>query len=113
MDIHLDADADADVSELERVVCLYSLAPGLASTSHAASCAQQYGIPPRVIERAAEVSRLLLNHEYTALTDRAMTADEREQLRLDERVVRGLIALDLDKTADVRGALKTLLEGVC
>lgn len=112
MDIHLDAAADADMSELERVVCLYSLAPGLASTSHAASCAQQFGIPPRVNERAAEVSRLLLSHDYAALTDRAMSESERDQLRLDERVVRGLLALDLDKTDDVRGALKSLLEAV-
>ncbi|KAJ3811875.1 DNA mismatch repair protein MutS [Lentinula aff. lateritia] len=56
--------------------------PGLSIDSHAAKCAELFGIPPRLVQRAQYVSQLLSSYEIGRLLDERMS--EKEVLELEE-----------------------------
>ncbi|KAJ3854057.1 DNA mismatch repair protein MutS [Lentinula lateritia] len=59
-----------------------SVMEGLSMDSHAAKCAELFGIPPRLVQRAQYVSQLLSSYEIGRLLDERMS--EKEVLELEE-----------------------------
>ncbi|KAJ3865547.1 muts domain V-domain-containing protein [Lentinula novae-zelandiae] len=59
-----------------------SVMEGLSMDSHAAKCAELFGIPPRLVQRAQYVSHLLSSYEIGRLLDERMS--EKEVLELEE-----------------------------
>ncbi|KAI0789758.1 DNA mismatch repair protein MutS [Abortiporus biennis] len=102
----MEEDEDGDEQEEneswirpgERITYLYRIKRGLWLNSHAAKCAEIFGIPRKIVKRACYVSYLLSMHEWGRLLDEEMTADEREELTQAEEVCRRFLALDFDST---------------
>ncbi|KAF8627457.1 hypothetical protein AX17_006270 [Amanita inopinata Kibby_2008] len=97
----------------EKITYLYRVAEGLSLESHAAKCAEIFGIPSRVVQRAQYVSRLISTHELGKLLDEGMT--EKEQLDLEdaEDVCRRFLSWDLeDNRVLVKGGVKVKLAEV-
>ncbi|EMD39519.1 hypothetical protein CERSUDRAFT_111843 [Gelatoporia subvermispora B] len=80
----------------DKITYLYRVAKGLSFNSHAAVCAEIFGIPQRVARRAQFVSRLLSSHELGRLLDEEMTNVERKELEEAEEVCKNFLAWDLD-----------------
>ncbi|KAF7288536.1 DNA mismatch repair protein 5 [Mycena chlorophos] len=96
----------------EKITYLYRVAEGLCWDSHAAKCAEIFGVPTRIVERAQHVSRLLSAHELGKLLDEEMTEEERFDLEDAEAVCRRFLAWDLDEDADnVKQRLADVLGG--
>ncbi|KAE9400467.1 hypothetical protein BT96DRAFT_965335 [Gymnopus androsaceus JB14] len=70
------------VGPREEITYLYRVMEGLSLDSHAAKCAELFGIPPRLVQRAQYVSQLLSAHEIGRLLDEKMS--EKEVLELEE-----------------------------
>ncbi|KAJ4468951.1 muts domain V-domain-containing protein [Lentinula lateritia] len=66
----------------EEITYLYRVMEGLSMDSHAAKCAELFGIPPRLVQRAQYVSQLLSSYEIGRLLDERMS--EKEVLELEE-----------------------------
>ncbi|KAG5735367.1 Prohibitin-2 [Termitomyces sp. T112] len=92
----------------EKITYLYRVAEGLSLDSHAAKCAEMFGIPSRLVRRAQYVSHLLSTHELGRLLDESMTEDERFDLQDAEAVCRRFLAWDLDSPEQEADA-KTML----
>ena len=114
------------------------VAEGLSLDSHAAKCAEIFGIPPRLVERAQYVrlviypcytgvldihicpgSRLLSSHQLNALLDEGMTHEEEADLEDAEAVCRRFLSWDLKQdevddltSGQVKAKLAAVL-GVC
>ncbi|KAA1469886.1 hypothetical protein DENSPDRAFT_649174 [Dentipellis sp. KUC8613] len=80
----------------EKITYLYRVALGLSTHSHAARCAELYGIPAEIIERAQYVTQLLSDHDIPKLLDEEMTEDERRELAEAEEIGRRFLAWDLE-----------------
>lgn len=81
--------------------CLFSrVAEGLSLDSHAAKCAELFGVPMRIVERAQRVSHLLSTHELGQLLDEGMSEAERLELEEAEVVCRRFLKWDLKAEAD-------------
>ncbi|PPR05412.1 hypothetical protein CVT24_008026 [Panaeolus cyanescens] len=83
------------VNPRSRITYLYKVAEGLSLHSHAIHCAETFGVPTRVVERARHVSSLLVKHEIGRLLDEDMTQEERQALEDAEAVCRRFLAWDL------------------
>ncbi|KAG6814232.1 hypothetical protein H0H92_015347 [Tricholoma furcatifolium] len=92
----------------EKITYLYRVAEGLSLDSHAAKCAEMFGIPSRIVQRAQYVSHLLSTHELRRLLDESMTDEERIDLQDAEAVCRRFLAWDLDSREQEADA-KTML----
>ncbi|KIP05169.1 hypothetical protein PHLGIDRAFT_74704, partial [Phlebiopsis gigantea 11061_1 CR5-6] len=101
-----DADPDARLPPGQRITYLYRVGKGLGLNSHAAVCAELFGIPRAVVRRAQYVrqeiwlSQLLRNHELGTLLDEEMTEDEKIELQVAEEVCRRFLACDLEGKRD-------------
>ncbi|KAJ3525628.1 hypothetical protein NM688_g8376 [Phlebia brevispora] len=130
-----DDDVDEDETEQnrirpgERITYLYRVGRGLGLNSHAAMCAEIFGIPRRIVKRAEYVrsvnpqspwyvaahsaaltSHLLTVHELGTLLDEEMTGEERVDLEDAEEVCRRFLAWDLDASrGGALGAVKDKL----
>lgn len=82
----------------DKITYLYRVAEGLSLNSHAAQCAEIFGLPAEICARAQYVSRLISTHELGQLLDEEMLEDEREELAEAEAVCRRFLAWNL--TAD-------------
>ncbi|THH28695.1 hypothetical protein EUX98_g5476 [Antrodiella citrinella] len=111
-------DVDDDQSEVhvrpnERITYLYRVQNGLWLNSHAALCAEIFGIPRAVVRRAVYVSQLLSQHEIGQLLDEEMDTQERAELAEAEDVCRKFLAWDLSGDADgdveVKAKLREIL----
>ncbi|KAK0187908.1 DNA mismatch repair protein MutS [Armillaria mellea] len=71
---------DRQVNHGEKITYLYRVAEGLSLVSHAAKCAEIFGLPSRVVERAQYVSKMISNHELSRLLDEEMTEEEHKDL---------------------------------
>lgn len=88
------------------------MAEGLSLESHAAKCAEIFGIPSRIVQRAQYVryvsvlfastlqagaiySTLLSSHEIGKLLDEDMLEKEKQELREAEEICRRFLAWDL------------------
>ncbi|KAJ7212032.1 muts domain V-domain-containing protein [Mycena pura] len=95
----------------EKITYLYRVAEGLCLDSHAAKCAEVFGVPPRIVDRAQHVSYLLSTYELGKLLDEEMTEAERADLEDAEVVCRRFLQWDLegDGGGDVKGRLAAVL----
>jgi len=91
----------------EKITYLYRVAKGLSLDSYAAKCAEIFGIPHRLAQRAQYVSQLISAHDLTRLLDEEMTEKEQADLADAEGVCRRFLAWDLD--ADQAGNVKERL----
>ncbi|KAJ7175937.1 muts domain V-domain-containing protein [Mycena filopes] len=80
----------------EKITYLYRVAEGLSLDSHAAKCAEIFGVPSRIVQRAQHVSHLISTHELGKLLDEDMTDKEREDLADAESVCRKFLQWNLD-----------------
>ncbi|KAK0244297.1 muts domain V-domain-containing protein [Armillaria nabsnona] len=94
---------DRQVNHGEKITYLYRVAEGLSLVSHAAKCAEIFGLPSRVVERAqrsisvnSHSSEMISNHELGRLLDEEMTEEERKDLEDAEAVCRRFLAWDLE-----------------
>ncbi|OBZ71456.1 Prohibitin-2 [Grifola frondosa] len=87
----------------ERITYLYRVAKGYSLDSHAVLCAEAFGIPRRVAERAQHVSNLLSKHELGELLDEDMGETERQDLEEAEEVCRRFLAWNPDANGADRG----------
>ncbi|KAJ7675742.1 DNA mismatch repair protein MutS [Mycena polygramma] len=101
-------------SKGEKITYLYrqvAVAEGLSLDSHAAKCAEIFGVPSRIVERAQHVSHLISTHELGKLLDEEMTDKEREDLADAEAVCRKFLQWNLegDGGGNVKGRLAEVL----
>ncbi|KAF4617915.1 hypothetical protein D9613_005905 [Agrocybe pediades] len=77
-----------------------TVAEGLSLESHAAKCAEIFGVPTRIVKRAQYVTNLLSTHKLNLLLDEGMTEAERLELEDAEAVCRRFLAWDLKADAE-------------
>ncbi|KAK0221916.1 DNA mismatch repair protein MutS [Armillaria fumosa] len=94
---------DRQVNYGEKITYLYRVVEGLSLVSHAAKCAEIFGLPSRVVQRAqrngsvnSQFSDMISNHELGRLLDEEMTEEERKDLEDAEAVCRKFLAWDLE-----------------
>ncbi|KAF5315435.1 hypothetical protein D9619_007366 [Psilocybe cf. subviscida] len=107
--------SNANIGPTDKITYLYRVAEGLSLDSHAAKCAEIFGIPPRFVERAQYVSRLLSSHRLNVLLDEGMTDGETADLADAEAVCRRFLSWDLkqDEEEDLTsGQVKSKLAAV-
>ncbi|KAF8158870.1 muts domain V-domain-containing protein [Mycena galopus ATCC 62051] len=108
------ANADSahahDTKKGEKITYLYRVAEGLSLDSHAAKCAEIFGVPSRIVQRAQHVSHLISTHELGKLLDEVMSDKEREDLGDAEAVCRRFLQWNLgDGGGNVKGRLAEVL----
>ncbi|KAJ7505221.1 muts domain V-domain-containing protein [Mycena galericulata] len=106
-----DSQGDRKVGPGEKITYLYRVAEGLSLDSHAAKCAEIFGVPSRIVQRAQHVSRLISMHELGQLLDEDMTEKERKDLEDAEAVCRRFLQWNLegDGGGNVKGRLAEVL----
>lgn len=89
---------------------LLSLSPGLSPSSHATSCALQFGIAPETLARASFVSHLVATFDIAALLNADLDDEERRELEETEAVARRFLEWPLEEEQgdDIEEVLKTL-----
>lgn len=106
-------DATRTARPGEKITYLYRVAPGLSLRSHAAQCAELYGLPKPVVERAQYISELITVHEIGRLLDDEMTKEEKKDLEDAEAVFKRFLDWRLDEWSDeqvdVLGKLREIL----
>ncbi|KAJ7784480.1 DNA mismatch repair protein MutS [Mycena metata] len=104
-------DTALGVKKGEKITYLYRVAEGLSLDSHAAKCAEIFGVPSRIVQRAQHVSHLISTHELGKLLDEEMTDKERDDLADAEAVCRKFLQWDLegDGGGNVKGRLAEVL----
>ncbi|TFK52577.1 hypothetical protein OE88DRAFT_1712112 [Heliocybe sulcata] len=95
-----DNDGTRRVAPGEKITYLYRVAKGLALDSHAAKCAEIFGIPRHIVQRAQYVSHLLSTHSLGKLLDEEMSEQERKDLEEAEAVCRRFLAWDFGEQGD-------------
>ncbi|KAJ6508696.1 muts domain V-domain-containing protein [Mycena sanguinolenta] len=106
-----NAESTHDLKKGEKITYLYRVAEGLSLDSHAAKCAEIFGVPSRIVQRAQHVSHLISAHELGKLLDEEMTDKEREDLADAEAVCRRFLQWNLegDGGGNVKGRLAEVL----
>jgi len=98
LEFHEEGDEYKMVGPMETITYLYRVAKGLSLDSHAAKCAEIFGIPRRVVERARYITHLLSIHELGQLLDEEMTEVETDDLKDAEMACRRFMAWNLEET---------------
>ncbi|KAL1668791.1 DNA mismatch repair protein MutS [Schizophyllum commune] len=95
----------------EKITYLYRVAEGLSLNSHAAQCAEIFGLPAEICARAQYVSRLISTHELGQLLDEEMSEKERDELEEAEAVCRRFLTWSLgdDDGTEVKVKLAKVL----
>ncbi|KAL1682284.1 DNA mismatch repair protein MutS [Schizophyllum commune] len=109
----------------EKITYLYRVAEGLSLNSHAAQCAEIFGLPAEICARAQYVRygtvdltwrfffllRLISTHELGQLLDEEMSEKERDELEEAEAVCRRFLAWNLgdDDGTEVKVKLAKVL----
>ncbi|KAI0297721.1 hypothetical protein BC826DRAFT_1000939 [Russula brevipes] len=83
------------VAKGETITFLYRAVNGLSLESHAARCAQLFGIPAHVVQRAQYVTELLSAHELPKLLDEAISEEEQLDMDLASAVCQRFLEWDL------------------
>ena len=78
------------------------MAPGLCLKSYAFHCAESFGIPVNIVERALEVSAAISSYNVHEIMDPEMTPEDEKELLEAEQIVRRLLEVDFD-APDERG----------
>ncbi|PAV17141.1 dna mismatch repair msh5 [Pyrrhoderma noxium] len=101
-----DTEDDSEITQIrffakgETITYLYRVAPGLSLESHAALCAQMFGLPPSIVRRAQYVSSLLSTHNLNKLLDEEMDEHEKEELAQAESICRRFMEWNLDENEE-------------
>ncbi|KAJ7134704.1 DNA mismatch repair protein MutS [Mycena epipterygia] len=106
LDSAASQEGDRKVGPGEKI----TVAEGLSLDSHAAKCAEIFGVPSRIVQRAQHVSYLVSTHELGQLLDEEMTDKEREDLEDAEAVCRKFLQWNLE--GDGGGNVKARLADV-
>ncbi|KIK69506.1 hypothetical protein GYMLUDRAFT_66815 [Collybiopsis luxurians FD-317 M1] len=102
--------ANVQTGPREEITYLYRVAEGLCLDSHAAKCAEIFGIPYRLVQRAQYVSRLLSAHEIGRLLDEAMSEKDALELENAEAICRRFLEWNLaDSAVDAKKKLGEVL----
>ncbi|KAL7420429.1 hypothetical protein Q5752_005400 [Cryptotrichosporon argae] len=102
---------------------LYKLTPEMSTTSNAAECALQHGMPAHVIERAREVTQVgvvvprmadtsyhISHFEISKIIDADLTADDKEEIAQAEALARSFIDWRIDdEGTDIVEELRQML----
>lgn len=78
------------------LTCVFRLAPGLCLKSYAFHCAESFGIPQKIVERALEVSTAIATYNIHDIMDPQMTKDDEKELLESEKIVRRLLQTEWD-----------------
>jgi len=89
----------------ESITYLYRAVDGLSLESYAARCAELFGVPAHVVQRAQYVTELLSVHELPKLLDEAISEEDQLDMDLASAVCQRFLEWDL-------GTQETSLEGV-
>ncbi|KAJ3837138.1 muts domain V-domain-containing protein [Lentinula raphanica] len=81
----------------EEITYLYRVMEGLSLDSHAAKCAELFGIPSRLVQRARYVSQLLSTYEIGRLLDERMSEKEAAELEEAESICRRFLCWNLSE----------------
>ncbi|CAL1712854.1 unnamed protein product [Somion occarium] len=92
---HTEAEGGSMIRPGEGITYLYRVEKGLWLNSHAAMCAEIFGLPRSVVQRARYVSFLLSTRELGQLLDEDMNEGERTELAQAEEVCKRFLAWDL------------------
>ncbi|KAK4699437.1 DNA mismatch repair protein MSH5, partial [Phenoliferia sp. Uapishka_3] len=87
-------------SVVPELTYLYRIKKGLSPSSHAFSCALQFGISPETVARAVYVSHLVATFDLSELLNAELDDEERAELESSEAIGRRFLSLDLDDGAE-------------
>ncbi|KIY45215.1 hypothetical protein FISHEDRAFT_67145 [Fistulina hepatica ATCC 64428] len=111
--LHCAAQSDGGEQGAGRkITYLYRVGRGLSFESHAAQCAEIFGVPEHVVQRARYVSWLISQHELVRLLDEDMSDSERQELHEAEEICRRFLQWNLQSegnTYDVKAKLAEIL----
>ncbi|KAI0260251.1 DNA mismatch repair protein MutS [Gloeopeniophorella convolvens] len=106
-------DASRGVTKGENITYLYRAVNGLSLESHAARCAELFGVPAHVVQRAQYVTELLSAHELPKLLDEAISEDEQRDMDLASAVCQRFLEWDLEaqesRLDEIRAGLAKVL----
>ncbi|KAK2465358.1 hypothetical protein APHAL10511_002712 [Amanita phalloides] len=106
-------DVALEIKPGDKITYLYRVAEGLSLESHAAKCAEIFGVPSRIVLRAQYVSELIATHEVGRLLDEEMTEEERLDLEGAEAICRRFLTWDLDDNQGLgEGGVKAKLSEI-
>ncbi|KAH9983340.1 DNA mismatch repair protein MutS [Russula compacta] len=105
-------DASSTVTKGESITYLYRAVNGLSLESHAARCAQLFGVPAHVVQRAQYVTELLSAHELPKLLDEAISEEEQLEMDLASVVCQRFLEWDLGSQEGSMGEVRARLAQV-
>ncbi|KAI0276495.1 DNA mismatch repair protein MutS [Russula aff. rugulosa BPL654] len=105
-------DASTTITKGENITYLYRAVNGLSLESHAARCAQLFGVPAHVVLRAQYVTELLSMHELPKLLDEAISEEEQLDMDLASAVCQRFLEWDLETQEASFGEVRARLAQV-
>lgn len=84
------------------------MAPGLCLKSYAFHCAESFGIPAKIVDRALEVSTAISLYNIHEIMDPEMTEDDEKELLEAEQIVRRLLQMDFDASDASEGQVSSM-----
>jgi len=105
-------DASTTITKGENITYLYRAVNGLSLESHAARCAQLFGVPAHVVQRAQYVTELLSVHELPKLLDEAISEEEQLDMDLASAVCQRFLEWDLETQEASFGEVRAKLAQV-
>ncbi|KAL8291262.1 hypothetical protein RQP46_002240 [Phenoliferia psychrophenolica] len=89
-------EASSKHPAVPEVTYLYRLQKGVSPSSHAFSCALQFGIAPATVARASYIARLLSTFDIADLLNEDLDDQELPELAESEAIARRFLAVDLN-----------------
>lgn len=108
----IDDASTTTITKGENITYLYRAVNGLSLESHAARCAQLFGVPPHVVQRAQYVTELLSVHELPKLLDEAISEEEQLDMDLASAVCQRFLEWDLETQEASFGEVRARLAQV-
>ncbi|KAI0246737.1 DNA mismatch repair protein MutS [Lactifluus subvellereus] len=96
----------------ESITYLYRAVNGLSRESHAARCAELFGVPAHVVQRAQYVTELLSAHELPKLLDEGISEEEQLDMDLASAVCQRFLEWDLGAEEASLGEIREKLAQV-
>ncbi|KAF8476686.1 DNA mismatch repair protein MutS [Russula ochroleuca] len=108
----IDSASSTTVTKGENITYLYRAVSGLSLESHAARCAQLFGVPTHVVQRAQYVTELLSVNELPKLLDEAISEEEQLDMDLASAVCQRFLEWDLETQEVSLGQVRARLAQV-
>lgn len=97
----------------DSITYLYRAVNGLSLESHAARCAELFGVPTHVVQRAQYVTELLSTHELPRLLDEVISEEDQLDMDLASAVCQRFLEWNLEtqevSLEDIRARLAQVL----